>query len=74
MTDIKEKLFWLWTKKIGLLSEYDYLSRLHGWKSINEIKDLMLADGVPESEINKIIFDGAVSRSQERRIKAQKGE
>jgi hypothetical protein len=34
----------------------------------------MIQDSVPESEINKIIFNRAVSRSQERRIKAQKGE
>ena len=43
MTNIKEKLFRLWVK--------------HKYKNwcLNDIKSLMLQDGVPESEINKII-------------------
>jgi hypothetical protein len=59
MTDneIKEKLFKLWGRSIGLKwgGDIKNLSDNYNEKTINEIKALMLKDGVDPAEINKIM-------------------
>lgn len=66
--EIKDRLFRLWAfevaKQMNIADEviismgYSGLKDLHDFKTISEIKSLMLKDGIELSEINKIIFGG----------------